>query len=258
MSLLKSLLMSSAIGIYIVQERKFLRVSSYFQKATGYSEAEILGKDPLIIVHPEDRGKVRKNAVKMLKGKLYHPYEYRAINKKGEILWVMEAVTSIQYQGRRATLGNFMDLTQSRRFEEENTKLKGLLKKKVKEKSEMEKKIFSNLVELILPLLNKLKKTELTGLQRAYLNILQSNLNDIMSPFLARLSSHHLNLTPTEIQVAHLVKEGKSTKEIAYLLQLSPRTVDVHRYNIRKKLGIKDRKTNLKIHLISLILNSAK
>ena len=67
-----------------------------------------------------------------------------------------------------------------------------------------------------------------------------------------------LNLTPTQIQVVRLVKEGKSTKEIRYLLRLSLRTVDVHRYNIRRKLGIKDRKTNLKIHLISLVLNSAK
>jgi len=52
-----------------------------------------------------------------LKGTLVYPYEYRIIDKAGQTKWVMETVTSIQYQGKQATMGNFMDITERRRIE---------------------------------------------------------------------------------------------------------------------------------------------
>ncbi|HOJ15012.1 MAG TPA: helix-turn-helix transcriptional regulator, partial [Deltaproteobacteria bacterium] len=82
--------------------------------------------------------------------------------------------------------------------------------------------------------------------------ILESNLNDIISPFLKKLSSHYLNLTPTEIQVADLIKDGKSTKQIAEVLGISERAVEFHRNNIRDKLGLKNSKTNLRSYLMTL------
>ena len=87
---------------------------------------------------------------------------------------------------------------------------------------------------------------------RTYLDILESNLNDIISPFLKNLSSQYLNLTPTEIQVANLIREGKSTKEIAEILNISERAIEFHRNNIREKLGLKKAKTNLRSYLMTL------
>ena len=84
------------------------------------------------------------------------------------------------------------------------------------------------------------------------LGIIESNLNDIISPFVCGLSINLLNFTPTELQVANLVKQGKTTKEIASILNLSAKTIEFHRDNIRKKLGIKNRKINLRTHLLSL------
>ncbi|MBP6939886.1 MAG: helix-turn-helix transcriptional regulator, partial [Deltaproteobacteria bacterium] len=84
------------------------------------------------------------------------------------------------------------------------------------------------------------------------LEILESNLNDIVSPFLKKLSSQYLNLTPTEIQVANLIREGKSTKEIAEVLTISERAIEFHRNNIRDKLGLKKSKTNLRSYLMTL------
>jgi DNA-binding CsgD family transcriptional regulator len=82
--------------------------------------------------------------------------------------------------------------------------------------------------------------------------ILESNLGDIVSPFVTKLSSRYLNLTPTEIQVASLIRDGRTTKEIGALLHLSANTIMSHRYHIRGKLGLKNKKVNLRSYLQSL------
>ncbi|MCK4786649.1 MAG: helix-turn-helix transcriptional regulator [Desulfobacteraceae bacterium] len=140
----------------------------------------------------------------------------------------------------------------TRNLEEVNTALKVLLKRRDEDKIELEEKVLSNLKELIVPYLEKLKKSGLDTRQNAYLRILQSNLNDIISPFSRRLSSKYLNLTPAEIQVANLVKHGRSIKDIAKMLNVSTRTIEFHRRNIRKKLSIKNRKASLRSHLLSI------
>jgi len=116
--LYQTLTSSSPVGIYIVQDGKFQFVNPQFQKYTGYSEDELLGTESLELVHPEDRERVRENAVEMLKGKSLAPYELRYIVKGGKILWATETVTSIQYKGKRAVLGNFMDITKHKQAEE--------------------------------------------------------------------------------------------------------------------------------------------
>jgi len=117
--LYRTLANSSPVGVYIVQDGKFRFVNPQFQKYTGFSEDELLDKESLGIVHPEDRERVRKNAVDMLKGNRLSPYELRYIVKGEEILWATETVTSIQYRGKRAVLGNFMDITERKQVEEE-------------------------------------------------------------------------------------------------------------------------------------------
>jgi len=117
--LFRTLCDSSPVGIYIIQDRKIQYVNPKFQELTGYSEDELLGIDYFRLVLPEDRNMVRENAVKMLKGERSYPYEFRATTKAGKDNWIMETVTSIQYRGRRAALGNYMDITERKQMEEE-------------------------------------------------------------------------------------------------------------------------------------------
>ncbi|MFC1900653.1 PAS domain S-box protein [Chloroflexota bacterium] len=116
--LMRILAENSPVGIYIVQNNVLAFVNTQFQKYTGYSQNELLEMDPMSIVHPEDREKVRKYAVEMLKGNTDASYEFRVNNKNGETRWAMETATSITYKGERATLGNFMDITERKQIEE--------------------------------------------------------------------------------------------------------------------------------------------
>jgi PAS domain S-box-containing protein len=115
----QALLRNAGLGIYIVQEGNFLYVNPVFQQLTGYTEEELLGKHSLDLVHSEDREMVKKKAVENLKSASGSvPYEYRLVKKNGEILRVLEEVTSINYGGKRATVGSFMDITARKELEE--------------------------------------------------------------------------------------------------------------------------------------------
>lgn len=135
---------------------------------------------------------------------------------------------------------------------EVNTALEVLLQKREADRMEVEEKILINAKSLILPYLEKLKASRMDDRQRVYLNLIESNLNEIISPLSRHMSRHYLNFTPSEIQVANLVKEGKTTKDIARVLGLSPRTIEAVRYTIRRKLGIKKKRSNLRSYLLSI------
>jgi len=140
---------------------------------------------------------------------------------------------------------------QSHHLEEVNTALKVLLKQREDDKKELGENVLTNVKELIDPYLERLKKSRLNTSQETLVNILDSNLNNIISPFISKLSFKFFNLTPMEIKVANLVKEGKTNKEIAELLCLAKNTILFHRYNIRRKLKLKNKKINLRSHLLS-------
>ena len=137
-------------------------------------------------------------------------------------------------------------------LKEFNSALKVLLRKRDEDKDQLEEKVINNVKELILPYLEKLKKEKNKSNRAFYLNIVESNLNNIVSPFGANLKRKHYNLTPSEMQIADLIRNGKSTKEIAAILNLSSKTIDFHRDNIRMKLQIKNKKINLRSRLLSL------
>lgn len=137
-------------------------------------------------------------------------------------------------------------------LEETNNALNALLKKREEDNKRLEENVVSNVKELIMPYFDKLQKCGMEEKHRVYVNILKSNIEDIVSPFVRSLSDSYLRFTPAEIQMANLIKQGQTTKEIAELLNVAKSTIDFHRDNIRKKLGIKNKSVNLRTYLSSL------
>jgi DNA-binding CsgD family transcriptional regulator len=141
---------------------------------------------------------------------------------------------------------------QRKNLEESNTALKVLLKQREEDRVEMENRILRNIKDLISPYVDKLKDKNLKSDQRTLIDIIDSNLKDITSPLLQRLTTVKIILTPQEIQVAALVKEGKSSKEIADVLNVSSTTISFHRKNLRKKFGLDNTRKNLRAYLLSM------
>ena len=135
---------------------------------------------------------------------------------------------------------------------ESNAALKVLLKQRAEDQKELELNILSNVKHLVLPYLTKLKRNRSFSEELTYLNILESNLKEIIAPFSQQLSSKYLFFTQKEIQIADLIKDGKQDKDIMEILAISLDTVKTHRRNIRKKLGINKTKINLRTKLLSI------
>jgi DNA-binding CsgD family transcriptional regulator/predicted hydrocarbon binding protein len=140
----------------------------------------------------------------------------------------------------------------NRQLEDANIALQVVLKQ-MEEKEKHDKELFLvNLKQSIIPYLNQLSETKVSLRQKILIDQLEKNINQIASPLIGKLSSKYLNLTPMEIKVAILVKDGTVNKEIAKILNVSLNTITSHRYKIRTKLKLKNQNINLRTYLLSL------
>jgi len=138
------------------------------------------------------------------------------------------------------------------RLAELNTALKALLRHREEDQKEFEESIISNVRTHIAPYLEKLKSSQLSVSQKVWVEIIESHLQEVTSPFTRKLAVQYMALTPTEIRVADYVKDGRSTKEMAELLCISHKTVAFHRDNIRRKLGLRGGRNCLRSYLLTL------
>lgn len=137
-------------------------------------------------------------------------------------------------------------------LEQLNNALSVLLEKHEEARNAMEARILANMHKSIMPYLDKLKIGRLSNQQRQYVDMIDAGIRHILSPFANNLTAVGQHLTPGEFQVAHLIRQGKSTKEISELLNLSENTIMTHRYKIRTKLGLKNIKQSLHSYLSAL------
>jgi PAS domain S-box-containing protein len=174
--------------------------------------------------------------------------------KTGFRSYCRDVTAEILYEKERLKMHEALEakvMERTQELHDINTALEVLLKKREDDKRSLEERVAFSIKEFIAPHIELLKKTGLDSRQAVYLEILEQNFNEIFSPFTQTLSDSIRKLTPSEIQVVNLIKQNKSSKEIADFLGVSPRTVEFHRDNIRKKLGIKNKKQNLRSRLLS-------
>jgi len=268
----RNLLETTSQGYWMVNpEFKNIEVNQALCKMLGYPHDEMLGKTPFDFVDDENR-KIFTDQLSKIPHTTYRSYAITLKKKNGQDLNTYINATTIrdesgEVQGSFAFISDITDIKQTEqrlkqrekeleikniRLEEMNTALNILLKKRDEDKKELEEKVMTNIKELVLPYVTKLKNTGLNHRQEIFADIIQSNIEEIISPFAHKLSHKYLNFTPTELKVAHLVKQGLRTKEIAKLLNSSPETITRHRKSMRKKLKLTDKKSNLRTHLLFL------
>lgn len=141
---------------------------------------------------------------------------------------------------------------QKQDLEETNIALRVLLKQREQDRQDIEQDVLSNIKHLVLPYVEKLKRAPLRAKDKTVVDIINTHLNEVVSPLLHRITNANIILTPQEIQVASLVKDGMSSKEISEVLSVAESTVHFHRKNLRKKLGLKQKGVNLRAHLMSM------
>ncbi len=185
-----------------------------------------------------------------------HWYYMRAIRMSGggpvRIVTSHEEITALKLteEALRASQAELTDQKQS--LEETNIAMKVLLKQREEDKAELEKKVLNNVKDLVLPYVEKLKNSRLKAKDRTLVEIVDNHLQDIISPLLQRFANAKILLTPQEMQVASLVKDGKTSKEIADVLNVSETTINFHRKNLRVKFGLTNQRTNLRSYLLSI------
>ncbi len=183
-----------------------------------------------------------------------HEMERRLKEAKDELTEkVKERTTELQSTIERLQKTEKKLSIHAEELAESNTALKVLLRQREKDQREFENNILSNIKHLIMPYLEKLKKNRRMSDELVYISIIESNMNDIVSPFSAKLSFQYMNFTPREIMIADLIKDWKQDKDIMEILNISLDTVKAHRKSIRKKLGINNKKINLRTKLLSLV-----
>jgi len=257
-------------GVAVIKDGLHFYVNEKFLEMFGYENiGQIAGQPVTVIVHPDDRKIVAGYNKGRRKGSVSPSrYEFKGIRKDGTAIHIDVSVSAITYFGDFALLSYLRDITdrklaeealktreeelqsKSRNLEEANIALKALARHIEENKQELEKNIVLNLRTLVFPYIEKMQKSSLNIRQKMFMEVIEKNLNDIISPFLRNIS--HFGLTPTEMHIAGLIKDGRKTKEIAESLHISRRAVEVHRYNIRKKLKINRNSHNLCAFLLSM------
>jgi PAS domain S-box-containing protein len=281
----RNLIENAVDSIVLLQGHEIKVVNAQLLKLFGCRhKKEMLDRPFTEFVAPEDR-KLMSRMCLDCENKEPFPYywEFKALRCDGKTFDAEIFTNLIEFQGKIARQAIIKDISNKliaeksrrkadkhlkyqlesrirelddavRNEEETNRALKALLEKKERDQTETQESVLLNVNKLILPYIEKIKQTELDDFQKTYLSIIETNLKDIVSPFSREMSVKELNLTPKELQVANLTKKGIPGKTIAEIMNISPRTVDAYRKNIRKKIGLNRKRVNLRSYLMSLNL----
>ena len=282
---LRVLVDGSPLGIFFDDASdQCVFVNTTFCEMMELTEAEALGDGWARTVHPEDLpGLLRDRARSVAGGASVFRAEYRYVCPSGRTGWVEEQTRPVHGPDGRLLgyVGTLAEISlrkeeealrrrhsamleervrertaelqaQTDRLAEMNAALKVLLRRREEDREELEQAVLANVRRRVVPTLDRLAGLCPGGEARALVDQLRQGLQELTKPFCHRLSSACPGLTPAEVQVAELIREGLATKEIAARLGVGSSTIDTHRHHLRRKLGLKGRRDGLRSHLLGL------
>jgi PAS domain S-box-containing protein len=241
---------------------RYLGCNAAFEKFLGLKKEQIIGKTVNDLLdeetakqeHTEDKNTIKSGV---------NTYETIAVFKDGTFRDVINSKAVFKNSDGKigGLIGTTFDISDRKRaetsleirsqeLEEANSALRVVLDQIGTAKSAVEKRVYRNVKDLILPDLDRLKYKATSTDQKRDIKGIKANLNKLLSAPTQRISSVYLTLSPREIQIADLIRMGRSTKSIALLLNITKSAVEFHRNNLREKLGIKHRHINLRSYLM--------
>lgn len=243
---------SAPVAMAIGRHDKILFVNHSYLKLYGFqSSDELMGTPVVNQWAPESQEWMLKQIRKGLRDELGSwQYEGMGKRKNGSCFPVLIIANTIDLPDGKAKLCFFLDISERKRAEEEmvrkNIALSEIIKQIDFEKEKIKQEVAINVETFLIPVL---KKLYLKGGPRSYIHLLEHNLKELVSSFGLKITDKKARLTPKEIELCNMIQSGLSTKEIAELLNVSPLTINKHRRNIRKKLGISNKESNLTSYL---------
>jgi PAS domain S-box-containing protein len=266
----RSLAENAMDAIYLISTRNgFEYINPAFERIFGYKAGEIYNKDFrfLDLVYPADRKLIEQRKEAREKGeKLPLVYGFRVITKEGDMKHV--EVNTIVLPGKENNvLGILRDVTEKKKIEirleeserelrkqksaleQKNVALREVIAQVELEKRKMKDDIEANFSIVLNPILEKFKNLKVI---KPYVNLLQHYIEGLTSSYGILIKKKGVSLTSREMEICNLIKGGLSSKEISKLLNISYRTIEKHRDNIRHKLGISNKKINLTTFLREL------
>jgi PAS domain S-box-containing protein len=269
----RSIIEQSGDGIVLIDEKgKIIEYNATMEKICGIRRADAIGRKmweiQYRILTPDKRSNFtfeayRQNFIlSMKKGSanwIDNVFEVNAVREDGAPM-VLQILVSLIRVGPKKTFVSFCrDVTTLRKAEKEladqnkllvekNIALREVMAQLGVEKKNLAEKVRTNIDRLVLPLLERIKRTGADGIEK-HIRLLEENLSDITAGFGSVLSQGLTKLTKQEIEICDMIRQGLRCREIAEILNISVRTVETHRNHIRKKLSIDGSSNNLVTYL---------
>ncbi len=241
-------------GLAIVDRNEnIIFTNNYFNKQMGYAPATTVGKNLKELVPPEEFPKILQGTARRKKG-MPGQYELKMKCRDGTIKDMLVSISPWPDEkgNYQRAVGLVMDITRSKQTEkilaQKNIALKELLEQLSIEKKVIAERTSVNLEKILLPKLRRLKN-KLSPSEQKHLKAIERNIKNITSGFGTRISDKRRHLSPREIEVADLIKEGLKNKAIARELSRSIKTIETIRKSVRKKLKISNKQVNLRTYL---------
>lgn len=246
-------------------------VNHRFAEMTGYQTDQLAGKPLNEIVYLEDQNDVSQKADRAIAGKpAPAQFTFRVVTKDNRLknlraqafhapwpdcptlIWYVYDISQEKSSEEVLTEKESTIAEQKREIQNLNAALKVLIDHQESEKNDQNHNLVISLKKMIFPYLDKIKAGKMDNASRTYLSMIEFNLKDLISSLPNAPVNQMQNLTSTETQVADLIRQGKTSKEIAAMLNVSTAAISFHRHNLRKKMGLRKKKTTLRSHLQSL------